>query len=125
MHKLTRFKGHFYNWYGTLDLQVLAPAYVSSVDSGNLAGHLIVLANACEEWPHALLAPAARSGLMDNLQLAREAIDTLPGRRRARHGRQLVAILEEISEAVAWPAGVRSAVAIAHAADRKGREGSA
>ena len=26
------------------------PAYVSSVDSGNLAGHLIATANACEEW---------------------------------------------------------------------------
>jgi cyclic beta-1,2-glucan synthetase len=50
LRKLPRFKGHFYNWYGTLDLQPLAPAYVSSVDSGNLAGHLIVLANACEEW---------------------------------------------------------------------------
>ncbi len=35
-------KGHFFNWYDTRDLRVLDPAYVSSVDSGNLAGHLIV-----------------------------------------------------------------------------------
>ena len=42
--------GHFYNWYDTRDLQPLDRAYVSSVDSGNLAGHLIALANACEEW---------------------------------------------------------------------------
>ena len=41
MRKLPRFKGHFFNWYGTRDLRVLDPAYVSSVDSGNLAGHLI------------------------------------------------------------------------------------
>jgi cyclic beta-1,2-glucan synthetase len=95
MHKLARFKGHFYNWYGTLDLQVLAPAYVSSVDSGNLAGHLIVLANACEEWQHDLLAPAARSGMVDNLQLARVAIDALPAAGGER-GKQLITIFEEI-----------------------------
>ena len=50
MQKLPRFKGHFFNWYATRDLRALDPAYISSVDSGNLAGHLIALANACEEW---------------------------------------------------------------------------
>ncbi|WP_256966545.1 hypothetical protein [Pseudomonas aeruginosa] len=50
MQRLSRHRGHFFNWYATLDLHVLEPAYVSSVDSGNLAGHLIALANACEEW---------------------------------------------------------------------------
>jgi len=42
--------GHFYNWYDTRDLRVLDPAYVSAVDSGNLAGHLIALANLVAEW---------------------------------------------------------------------------
>ena len=32
------------------DLRPLEPRYVSSVDSGNLAGHLIALANACAAW---------------------------------------------------------------------------
>jgi cyclic beta-1,2-glucan synthetase len=50
---LPRFRGHFYNWYGTRDLRPLEPQYVSSVDSGNLAGHLIALANACREWTRA------------------------------------------------------------------------
>ena len=45
-----RFRGHFYNWYDTRDLRPLDPRYVSSVDSGNLAGHLIALANACAAW---------------------------------------------------------------------------
>ncbi len=62
LNQLARFKGHFYNWYGTSDLAPLAPAYVSSVDSGNLAGHLIVLANACDEWIAAPLARQLRSG---------------------------------------------------------------
>src|SRR3546814_7624999 len=70
MQKLPQFKGHFFNWYGTQDLHPLNPAYVSSVDSGNLAGHLIVLVNACEEWMETATAPHARLGMMDHLQLA-------------------------------------------------------
>ena len=49
MNRLERHLGHFYNWYGTLDLRPLEPKYISSVDSGNLAGHLIALWNACGE----------------------------------------------------------------------------
>ncbi len=49
MEKMERYRGHFYNWYDTSDLRPLEPKYVSSVDSGNLAGHLIALANACQE----------------------------------------------------------------------------
>jgi len=40
---LERYRGHFLNWYDTETLQPLHPRYVSSVDSGNLAGHLITL----------------------------------------------------------------------------------
>ena len=45
--RLERYRGHFYNWYDTRDLRALEPNYVSTVDSGNLAGHLITLANSC------------------------------------------------------------------------------
>jgi cyclic beta-1,2-glucan synthetase len=38
MNGLARFRGHFFNWYDTYDLRPLDPKYVSSVDSGNLAG---------------------------------------------------------------------------------------
>lgn len=76
---LPRFRGHFFNWYGTLDLAVLPPAYVSSVDSGNLAGHLITLANACTEWTEACPAASARQGIADDLSLARAALVLLPG----------------------------------------------
>jgi cellobiose phosphorylase len=44
---MRRFRGHWYNWYDLRDLTVLEPAYVSTVDSGNLAGHLIALRQAC------------------------------------------------------------------------------
>jgi hypothetical protein len=43
MQKLERFQGHFYNWYDTTTLKVLYPRYISTVDSGNLAGHLLTL----------------------------------------------------------------------------------
>ncbi|MCQ9378936.1 GH36-type glycosyl hydrolase domain-containing protein [Methyloversatilis sp. XJ19-49] len=45
---LPRHRGHFLNWYDTQTLAPLAPAYVSVVDSGNLCGHLIALAGACD-----------------------------------------------------------------------------
>lgn len=43
LHEMERFKGHFYNWYDTTSLAILRPAYVSTVDSGNLVGHLLIL----------------------------------------------------------------------------------
>ncbi len=43
MDGLERYRGHFYNWYDTQTLQPLPPLYISTVDSGNLAGHLLVL----------------------------------------------------------------------------------
>ncbi len=47
MERMRRFRGHFYNWYDLRDLHVLEPAYISTVDSGNLAGHLIALKQGC------------------------------------------------------------------------------
>ncbi|MGE5752263.1 MAG: cyclic beta 1-2 glucan synthetase, partial [Deltaproteobacteria bacterium] len=43
MESLERHLGHFYNWYDTQSLRPLPPLYVSTVDSGNLAGHLLTL----------------------------------------------------------------------------------
>ena len=43
MEALERHRGHFYNWYDTQTLKPLPPKYISSVDSGNLAGHLMTL----------------------------------------------------------------------------------
>lgn len=96
MDRLARFKGHFFNWYGTADLRALEPAYVSSVDSGNLAGHLLVLANACEEWLAQPAATTLREGLADNLAMAREAVAILPTANGSM-GMQLRALLDEFA----------------------------
>jgi cyclic beta-1,2-glucan synthetase len=83
MGRLERFRGHFYNWYDTRDLRPLDPRYVSAVDSGNLAGHLIALANACRAWiDRPPLAEGDFTGVGDSLNLAREARQALPDDRR-------------------------------------------
>ncbi len=41
--RMERHRGHWFNWYDTSTLQPLRPAYISAVDSGNLAGHLMTL----------------------------------------------------------------------------------
>ena len=72
MSGLQRFRGHFYNWYDTRDLSPLDPRYVSTVDSGNLAGHLIALANACREWRERRFAAQRRlQGVADALDITR------------------------------------------------------
>ncbi len=43
MEGLERFEGHLFNWYDTVSLAPLPPRYISTVDSGNLAGALIAL----------------------------------------------------------------------------------
>ncbi|MHB1224195.1 MAG: GH36-type glycosyl hydrolase domain-containing protein [Gemmatimonadaceae bacterium] len=47
MGKLQQYRGHFLNWYDLRDLRTLEPAYVSTVDSGNLAGHLLAVRQGC------------------------------------------------------------------------------
>jgi cyclic beta-1,2-glucan synthetase len=85
MGRLARFRGHFYNWYDTSNLHTLDPPYISTVDSGNLAGHLIALANACREWTVRTPSSAERlGGIVDALNLAREATDQLRDGRRTQ-----------------------------------------
>ncbi|HLY09838.1 MAG TPA: glucoamylase family protein, partial [Planctomycetota bacterium] len=46
---IERHRGHFLNWYDTKTLAPLYPRYVSTVDSGNLAGCLMILAQGLRE----------------------------------------------------------------------------
>ena len=72
--KMERHRGHFYNWYDSSNLHALEPKYISSVDSGNLAGHLIVLSNACREIIDAPVCHANWvAGLEDGVALILEA----------------------------------------------------
>ena len=79
MASMAKHRGHFYNWYDTADLRPLDPQYVSSVDSSSWPGHLIALANACEEWTTRVFPLAARiAGVVDCVALAHNAAKKLP-----------------------------------------------
>ena len=85
MDRLERFRGHFYNWYDTLDLRALEPKYVSSVDSGNLAGDLIALGNACREMIGGpVVSPQWMAGIADALELTRESLGALTDDKRTQ-----------------------------------------
>jgi len=43
LRRMPKWNGHVYNWYDTVTLKPLHPAYVSTVDSGNLATCLVIL----------------------------------------------------------------------------------
>lgn len=75
LDQLERHRGHFYNWYDTLTLQPLHPRYISSVDSGNLAGHLLTLRIALQDVPQQkILSPRFFSGLVTTLDIVEEGM---------------------------------------------------
>ncbi len=73
LDQLQRFRGHFYNWYDTKTLEPLRPMYVSTVDSGNLAGHLMTLAEGLRELATLpVMGPAQLRGILDTIALVEE-----------------------------------------------------
>ncbi|TYB87934.1 GH36-type glycosyl hydrolase domain-containing protein [Oceaniovalibus sp. ACAM 378] len=84
MAGLDTHNGHFFNWYDTRRAAPLDPRYVSTVDSGNLAGHLIAVSAACSEWAEAHVAHLSGGfdGLRDCLGVLAEEIETIPDDRR-------------------------------------------
>lgn len=104
--KLERFRGHLYNWYDTRTLQPLDPAYVSSVDSGNLAGHLLALSNACREMiDKPLPIAAALAGIIDGITLTRNAAGAIGDDRRSQ-----TLTRRDLDEAVELPAELSAGV---------------
>ena len=71
--RLQKWNGHLYNWYDTVTLAPLHPAYVSTVDSGNLAVCLTIAREGLIEYGRpdlaekcaALLAPMSFTPLYD------------------------------------------------------------
>jgi cellobiose phosphorylase len=80
MDALARHRGHFFNWYDTQSLEPLLPLYVSTVDSGNLAGHLLTLRQGLLELPdHDILGERWLEGISDTFQVLVDTVDgTLP-----------------------------------------------
>ena len=68
--KLPRYFGHFSNWYETVTLTPIAPLFLSSVDSGNLAASLWTLKQGCLELLHRPVPPGnSLEGLADHYRI--------------------------------------------------------
>ncbi|HYJ46445.1 MAG TPA: hypothetical protein VEV81_07510, partial [Pyrinomonadaceae bacterium] len=106
LKKLPRFRGHFLNWYDTRTLEPLAPQYISTVDSGNLAGHLIAIKQGCldiEERP--LFDARLTKGLSDTIDLlSREAGLLDPAQQRTQ-----VVTIKELRKEIEACAGLIAA----------------
>jgi cyclic beta-1,2-glucan synthetase len=75
LRRMERYRGHLYNWYDTANLQPLAPRYVSTVDSGNLAGCLLAVKQSCVELTTSPIIGTARwEGMVDTVGVLDEVI---------------------------------------------------
>jgi cellobiose phosphorylase len=95
MEALERHRGHFYNWYDTQSLKPLQPTYISTVDSGNLAGHLLTLRpGLLALLDHKILGARWFDGLSDTLRILVDAAgEAAPG--------QLVQLQKDLASASA------------------------
>ena len=85
MAAMDRYRGHFYNWYDTRDLRPLDPKYVSSVDSGNMAGHLLALGNGCRDLAqNSSVDQSLLEGVRDSLRLLQGALSKITDVRRTQ-----------------------------------------
>lgn len=84
LEKMEKYQGHLYNWYETHTLEPLKPYYVSAVDSGNLAGHLVTLSSALREWAEApsIYIHGNLDGLQDVNDILEEQLAAIPDDRR-------------------------------------------
>ncbi|WMJ80575.1 glucoamylase family protein [Clostridium sp. MB40-C1] len=76
MDKLSKYGGHFYNWYDTRTLEPLYPKYISTVDSGNLIGYLWLLSENLQQYKNMPLVNMSMiSGIKDTIYLANEELE--------------------------------------------------
>ncbi|MDH3432568.1 MAG: hypothetical protein OEM60_01800, partial [Gammaproteobacteria bacterium] len=100
--RMRQFRGHLFNWYSTRDLSVLAPDYVSTVDSGNLLAAFLVCRTALESIGKTPLAHLrARASLTDIVVNIADVLAST-GSRDARLGTESVAgVLSTLRERLA------------------------
>jgi len=96
MNLMERYQGHFYNWYDTQTLQPLRPLYVSSVDSGNLAGHLLTLQQGLLSLPdQPILGSRLFEGIKDTFMVLTEQSGKSATTEIAQFKKYLDAIIKE------------------------------
>lgn len=112
LEQLPRYRGHFFNWYDTRRLVPMPPAYVSTVDSGNLLACLLLLARGLEEIAEEPVFPAAVwRGLRDTWRVTSElAPHTLAAADAETHRAAIQARLAEPPRADASTAAQQAAL---------------
>ena len=96
LEQMEKHWGHFYNWYETRTLRPLPPAYISTVDSGNLLGCLLALKQGLiEKTREPVLGLAVVAGLTDTFRLIDES-----WRRSAARLEQI--LQDEPGDLLAW-----------------------
>ena len=111
LESLERYQGHFLNWYDTATLAPLHPRYVSTVDSGNLAGALVALAQGLLRLGENPQTHALRlAGLVDTSDLLAAATSSID----VRFGpRQTVTEINRLARAIVEAARVGAPEAVA------------
>ncbi len=102
--RLPRYRGHFYNWYETRTLAALLPTYVSTVDSGNLAGYLLAARSGLlqlAETPR--LDRRAFDGMLDAVLLAEDCLAKATGVLDSHAGSALAAQMAALRTLLAEP----------------------
>ncbi|HUO45738.1 MAG TPA: glucoamylase family protein [Acidimicrobiia bacterium] len=107
LSKLERFQGHFFNWYDTITLDPLPPRYVSTVDSGNLAGHLLAVSEGCARLQALEPGLEVAAGIRECALLLRQAADRLAVNPQVEvvSGRDLDRALVDLLGPLRHPAG--------------------
>ena len=94
MARLERHQGHFYNWYDIKTLQPLHPVYISTVDSGNLAGHLLTLQPGLVAlFDQPIVGPQLADGIATTFRVVQELA--------LGEGEQLLATIAGVQETLA------------------------
>lgn len=119
---LEHFEGHLLNWYDTETLAPLWPRYVSTVDSGNLAGALIALAHGLRQVANEPWDPARRcAGCGDAAGIVLETLTAVTSGRPASEDRT-ARLRREVEAVQTVLAGTESPAArLAVLADRAAR----
>ena len=99
LERLERFRGHFLNWYDTRTLVPLLSRYVSTVDSGNLAGCFRIIRQAFPHIPSKTLLRRQRwEGVADTLALLEDFMRDLESAKNIPAAGELRMLTREMRE---------------------------
>ena len=98
---MERYRGHFINWYDTRTLQPLPPAYVSTVDSGNLAASFIALGQGLMQIPdQPILRWETLEGILDSLALISQLGGKLSSGEARPEAQRLNEVLDNVRQSI-------------------------